>query len=206
MLRCRVIAGVFWGVAGASACALPHFSSAPVVRFQGEATDPVGDTASVGDARVLRPADLIYASVRITDDELRLSVRFAPGSFDPATTGVMFLLDTDLDSATGVPGLGVGAEYAVTLEAQPVRQATVARAVIDANCPEGPPCRYEPFQRAKIVVSGDAMEVVVSRRAFTQFDGRANVRVVAFASLDGGRRTSTSDHMPNLPARFIEVR
>jgi hypothetical protein len=148
---------------------------------------------------------LVYASVRVTDDEVRFTVRFAPGSFDPMTTGVMFDLDTDLDSTTGVPGFGMGAEYTVSLEAQPVRQATVSRAVIDPDC-HGTPCRFEPFQQAKALTSADGMEAVVARRAFTHFDGRANVRVLAFASLDGGRQTATSDHMPNLPRQFIEVR
>jgi len=205
MFRCRVIVLVSFQLACVGACALPRLGGAPIVRFRGELTDPVGDTAGVGDPRVRRPADLVYASVRVTDDEVRFNVRFAPGSFDPMTTSVMLLLDTDIDSTTGVRGLGVGADYAVGLEAQPVRHATVARAVIDANC-RSTPCRYEPFEQANVVTSAHAMEAVVPRRAFTHFDGQANVRVVAFASLDGGRRTITSDHIPNLPMQFMEVR
>jgi hypothetical protein len=204
MFRCRVIVLVSFQLACVGACALTGPDGAPIVRFQGEVTDPVGDTAGVGDPRVRRPADLVYVSVQVTDDEVRFNVRFAPGSFDPPTTAVTFLLDTDIDSATGVPGLGLGAEYAVSLEAQPVREATVARAVIDANC--SAPCRFEPFEPGRVVTSADAMEAVVPRRAFTHFDGRANVRVVAFASLDGGRLTITSDHIPNVPMQLMEVR
>jgi hypothetical protein len=147
---------------------------------------------------------LVYAGVRVTDDEVRFSVRFAPGSFDPKTTGADFDLDTDLDSTTGVPGFGMGAEYMVTFEPQPVREATVARAATDPDCRR--PCRFEPFEQGKIFTFADGMEAVVPRRVFTHFDGRANVRVLAFARFDGGRHTITSDHMPNLPPWFFEVR
>jgi hypothetical protein len=205
MLRCRVIVLVWFELACVGACALPHLGGAPIVRFQGETTDPVGDTAGVGDSRVRRPADLVYAGVRVTDAEVRFNVRFAPGTFDPMTTSVMFLLDTDIDSTTGVPGLGVGSEYAVSLVAQPARQGSVARAVIDADC-GGTPCRFEPFEPAKVVTSDDAIEAVVRRRAFTHFDGRANVSVVAWASLDGGHSGATTDHVPNFPLQFFEVR
>jgi hypothetical protein len=175
-----------------------------VVRFDGEATDPIGDTAFVADARVTRPADLIYASVQVTNDALRLTVRFAPGSLDPTTTGAMFDLDTDLDPETGVRYPDLGEDYLVMLHAGPRREATVARAVTDANCAS--PCRFEPFQRADVVLSNDEMEAMVPRSAFARFDGRLNFRVIAYANLDGGRQTMTSDHMPNLPAEFIAVR
>ena len=204
MLRCRVIALVLAGLVCVGACSLPNLRGAPIVRFQGEATDPVGDTASVRDPRVRRAADLVYASVRVTDDEVRFSVRFAPGSFDAKTTGADFDLDTDLDSTTGMPGFGMGAEYMVTFDPQPVREATVAHAVTDPDCRT--PCRFEPFEHGKIFRFADGMEAVIPRRAFTHFDGRANVRVLAFARFDGGRLTITSDHMPNSPGRFIEVR
>ena len=205
MFRCRVIVLVSFALACVGACALPRLGGVPIVRFHGEATDPVGDTARVGDPRVRRPADLVYASVRVTDNEVRFNVRFAPGSFDPITTGVLFLLDTDIDSTTGVPGLGVGAEYAVNLEPQPVRHAHVARAVIDADC-HSTPCRFEPFAKPKVVTFADAIELVVPRHAFTHFDGRANFSVVAVERLDGGRRGATTDQMPNFPMQFIEVR
>jgi len=205
MFHCRVIVLVSFELACVGACALPRLGGAPIVRFHGEATDPVGDTAGVGDPRVRRPADLVYASVRVTDDEVRFNVRFAPGSFDPLTTSVVFLLDTDIDSTTGVPGLGLGKEYAVDMWAQPVREASVGRAVIDADC-GGRPCRFEPFEQAKFVISDDAMEAVVRRRAFTHFDGLANFSVVAAVTLDGGRRTATTDQIPNFPTQFVQVR
>jgi hypothetical protein len=105
-------------------CSFPSLSRGSAVRFHGEATDPIGDTASVADARVARPADLVYAGVQVTNDALRLTVRFAPHSLDPATTGAMVLLDTDLDPNTGVPHPGLGADYVVSLHAGPAREAT----------------------------------------------------------------------------------
>ena len=188
-------------------CSVPSLHRSPTVRFRGDATDPIGDTASVASARVARPADLIYASIQVTDAAVRFTVRFAPASLDPATTGVAFALDTDLDPTTGGRNLGVGAEYLVSIHAGPRRGASVERAVIDSDCsPPGTPCRYEPFDHADIVISDDEMEVLFPRSAFAKFDGRLNFRVTAYANLDGGRQTTTSDHLPNLPAQFVAVR
>ncbi|HEY9227776.1 MAG TPA: hypothetical protein VIP11_14060 [Gemmatimonadaceae bacterium] len=207
MQRLGALVVVVVAVLAIAGCWFPLLSRAPVVRFHGEATDPIGDTAFVEDVRVARPADLVYASVQVTKDALRLTVRFAPGSLDPTTTGAMFLLDTDLDLDTGVRNPGLGADYLVSLRAGPVREATVARAVTDASCAAPAiPCRYEPFERADVVLSNDEMEAVVSRSAFARFGGRLNFRLIAYANLDGGRQTRTSDHMPNLPAQFIAVR
>ena len=46
----------------------------------------------------------------------------------------------------------------------------------------------------------------MSRSVFAKFDGRLDFRVIAYANLDGGRQTITSDHLPNLPAQFVMVR
>jgi hypothetical protein len=106
----RRVGAVVVGVLAIAGCSFPSLSRAPAVRFHGEATDPVCDRASVADVRVARPADLVYAGVQVTNDALRLTIRFAPRSLDPATTGATVVLDTDLDSTTGVPSLGLGAE------------------------------------------------------------------------------------------------
>jgi len=195
--------GVVLFVAG---CSFPSLSKTPTVRFRGEAVDPVGDTASVADQRVARPADLVYARVEITDAAVRFTARFAPGSLDSATTGVAFLLDTDLDPGTGQRDPGIGVDYLVRLHAGPLRGATLARAVTDANCATpGVPCRYEPVDHTDIVISKDEMETLIPRSAFTKIE-RLNFRAIAYANLDGGRQTRTSDNMPNLPAQFVMVR
>jgi len=202
--RGALVVGIVLAIAG---CSFPSLSRSSAVRFRGNATDPIGDTASVDDARVARPADLVYAGVQVSDAVLRFTVRFAPRSLDSATTRVEFLLDTDLDPETGGRNPGLGVDYLVSLHAGPRRGATVARAVIDAGCsPRGVPCRYEPFTRAVVVLSSEEMEVGIPRSAFARFDGRLNFRVIAYATLDGGRQTRTSDHLPNLPARFVVVR
>ena len=199
-----LVVGVLLSLDG---CSSPPWNRTPAVRFRGEAADAIGDTASIADVRVARPADLVYAGVQVTDAALRLTVRFAPGSFDSATTGVEFLLDTDLDPETGGRNPGPGADYLVRLQAGPRRGWTVARAVTDPECATPRvSCRYEPFERADLVLSTDAMEAVIPRSTFGKFDGRLNFRVIAYASLAGGRETATSDHMPDSPAQFIVVR
>ena len=190
------------GVISIAGCSFPPFGRSPVVRFRGEGTDPLGDTAHIADARVARPADLIYARVEVTDATLRLAVRFAPRTLDSATTGAEFLLDTDLDPETGQRDPGIGVDYAVSLHAGPRRGATLSRAVTDVGCTT--PCRFEPFTRADILLSNDQMEATFPRSALAKFDGRLNFRVVAYANV--GRQTATSDHLPNLPAQFVAVR
>lgn len=204
--RLTLVAGV--GVAlSLAGCSFSSLHRSPAIRFRGDAADPIGDTASIADARVARPADLVDARVEVTDAALRFAVRFAPRSLDSATTGVEFLLDTDLDPSTGQRDPGLGVDYVVSLHAGPVRGATVARAVIDADCATpGVPCRFAPFDRADVMLSNDEMEAVIPRSAFTKFDGRLNFRVIAYASLDRGRQTRTSDHIPNFPAQFVAVR
>jgi hypothetical protein len=200
--RSGALAGAALAIAG---CSLPLLHRAAVVRFQGEATDPIGDTARVRDVRVAHPADLVYARVQVMDDALRLTVRFAPGSLDPTTTGADVLVDTDLDPATGLHSGGFHPGYLLILRAGPAPHATVSRAVWDADCPrDGDPCRFEPFERVDLVLSNDGMEAVIPRSAFARFDGRLNFRVIAYANFERG--TSTSDHMPNFPAQFITVR
>lgn len=90
-MNMRQVGAFVVAVLGIAGCSFPSLSRAAVVRFHGEATDPIGDTAFIGDVRVARPADLVYASVQGTSDALRLTVRFAPGSLDPTTIGAMFL-------------------------------------------------------------------------------------------------------------------
>jgi hypothetical protein len=187
-------------------CALPGHHGRPDVRFRGEAADPIGDTASAADARVPHPADLVAAAVEVTDRALRFVVRFAPGSLDSSTTAATFLLDTDIDSMSGVRGLGVGADYLLDLHAGPARGGTISRAT-DVNCPSpGVPCRYAPIRSLDIELRNDGMEVVVPRAALSPFSGRLNVRVIAYANLERGRLTITTDHLPNLPAQFFTVR
>jgi hypothetical protein len=192
-----------------TACSSPAASIAPVVLFYGEATDPIGDTASFGDTRVALPADLVFAAAEVTDDAVRLAVRFAPGSLDPRSTGAMILLDTDLDAATGVPNFGVGAEYVVTLEATLLGGATLGRAVTDPGC-EGSnpaiPCRFETVAHGLVGVGNDEMNTTIPRSAFGPLDGPLNFRVIAYAVLDDGHLTVTSDHMPNATDQFIAVR
>lgn len=196
------IGAVFAALIAIAGCTLPSQSDSGEVRFHGEATDPAGDTAGIGDAHVARPPDLVHADIQVTDGTVRLTVRFAPGSL-AASTEVWFDLDTDLDLTTGQPGPDLGSDYAVVVTAGPLRQASIARAVTDPGC--SAPCRFEPFLGANVLLSTDEMAVVIPRSAFVHFDGRLNFRVIASAALDA-RSSATSDNLPNFPEHFVEVR
>lgn len=198
--RCALVATLL-GIAG---CSSSTPSEGAVTQFYGESTDAVGDTAGVLDGRVPRPADIVFASVLVTNTAIHFTVRFAPGSFDAATTGASFLLDTDRDSTSGAPSLGVGAEYSVDFRSAPSREVQFSQAVTDPGC--SAPCRFQPFGLTNAVLTTDQMDATIPRSALATFDGRLNFRVVTYAMLDGGRETWTTDHMPNPPAQFIPVR
>jgi len=64
---------------------------------------------AVGDAGGGTNPDLVFASIAtFNDNTAKLSVRFAPGTFNRQTTVAEFSLDTDQNVATGRPGIRWG--------------------------------------------------------------------------------------------------
>jgi pentapeptide repeat protein len=58
----------------------------------------------------LTTPDLVSTTVQNTGSALLFHLRFAPGTFDAATTYAQLLLDTDRSAATGHPGINAGCE------------------------------------------------------------------------------------------------
>lgn len=65
--------------------------------------------------------DLVSATVETSQAEVRIAVRFAPGTFDRNSSSIEIRLDTDENTATGLPGIGaegtdaalIGVDYIV---------------------------------------------------------------------------------------------
>jgi hypothetical protein len=75
--------------------------------FFGQATDPVGDAGT--SATGAPNPDLVWGSVTtFNDGTVKLTVRYASGTFNSTTTHAEFLLDTDQNPATGSPGSNSG--------------------------------------------------------------------------------------------------
>src|SRR5438874_120611 len=116
-------------VIAAAACGLPpgpSDSPSSSSGLHGEITDPAGDTQS--DARVRIAPDLIRATADVGGGNITVVIHFAPGTFDHQTTRVSVLLDTDLNTSTGIaqrPGLG--ADYGIDFVAS-TTLANVTRA------------------------------------------------------------------------------
>ncbi|MCZ6485072.1 MAG: hypothetical protein O6826_05185, partial [Acidobacteria bacterium] len=72
------------------------------VEIFGSVADPSGD-ASPSENDDPDP-DVISATVTSDGINLTLTVRYAPGTFDPQLTQAVFLFDTDQDPNTGHPG------------------------------------------------------------------------------------------------------
>jgi hypothetical protein len=166
------------------------------VRFHGDVTDPVGD--AIVDARVPRPPDLVVASISVTDDNVSFSVRFAPGTFDPATTAITIQLDTDLSSSTGVPLRDMGVDYIVGLGLFAGNRATLSKAANGENClaPKAP-CTYTISSRWPVTFLPDRVDATISRAAFERFDGPLNFRVVAYVRPDNTLPSTVTDQMPD---------
>jgi hypothetical protein len=175
------------------------------VRFRGDVTDPVGD--AVADARVPRPPDLVAANIQVTDDNVSFSVRFAPGTFDSATTAVTIQLDADLDSKTGVPLKDMGVDYIVGLGRFAGTRATLSKAANGANClaPKAP-CTYTISSRWPVTFLADGVDATISRAAFERLDGRLNFRIVAYVRPDNALPSAVMDQMPDFSKPPATVR
>ena len=71
----------------------------------GSVTDSSGDAVP---SSVTPSPDVVSANVLNTGSALVFQVRFAQGTFDPASSYVQLLLDTDRNPATGHPGTDSG--------------------------------------------------------------------------------------------------
>ena len=158
-------------VIAAAACGLPpgpSDSPSSSSGLHGEITDPAGDTQS--DARVRIAPDLIRATADVGGGNITVVIHFAPGTFDHQTTRVSVLLDTDLNTSTGIaqrPGLG--ADYGIDLVAS-TTLANVTRAD-PAGCAAQLSC-FNVAGSAPITVGTDSMQVTVPLSLLGNADGR----------------------------------
>jgi hypothetical protein len=187
------------------ACAHKQTPTVAPIRFQGEASDVVGDALAI--PGVDRPPDLVHATIRVTDDDIMLGVRFAPGTFDPATTAVTIQLDTDLDVKTGVPLRMIGVDYTIGLGKFAGDRATLSQATNGEGCPRpSAPCTYVVVTRWPVSFVDDGVDAIISRAAFRRFDGRLNFRVLAYVQPQGAQFSTTTDQLPDSRLAPAQVR
>jgi hypothetical protein len=157
--------------------------------LHGEVGDPIGD--AVPDARVRTPADLVRATVNVLDGHLSVAVRFAPGVFDPVTMLVIVNLDTDRNTATGQPVVGLGVDYVISMGDGQNDQARIGRYV-------GGPEIFSPVGNVPVTFLPDGMDVTVPLSLLGNSEGRLNFRVVSFSHVPDTQTTGAIDTMPDI--------
>jgi len=175
--------------------------------FFGQAMDPVGDALG-GSPN----PDLVFASITtFNDNTAKLSVRFAAGTFNPASTQVEFLLDTDQSVSTGRPGIDggcslpdgglIGVDYDVILaSAFAGNQGTILKATSN-TCSS-----LTPTGNANVTPFSDGMDITVPLSMLTNTAGQGvsgpattgpwNFKVIAYTVLGNGT-TAILDRMPD---------
>jgi hypothetical protein len=182
-------------------------AAAGTPQFFGQATDPLGDsTGATGSP------DLVWSAVTTTSDgNVKVQVRFAQGTFDPNTTLVEFLLDTDQNFATGSPGSNAGCvddanllgiDYLVNMDSGYNNNlATIFRATGGCN-------NFAPVGTATSTVTPNGMDVTFPLSLLTSVAGPGvsgpaaagpwNYKVTVSTLISNNAFTGVEDYMPNL--------
>jgi hypothetical protein len=161
-------------------------------------TDPIGDTG--GSFRGTPLPDLRSGSIEITPGNLMVvSVRCAPGTFDPPTTHIQVALDADENPATGDPFEGLGLEYIVNMGSSYYgEEAEVLRFSGDPG--------YRRVGTVSISRVGDGIDVGIPLSMLGDEDGHLAFRVISSYYLGGNGFTGILDYMPDRGAPGIVVR
>jgi hypothetical protein len=187
-------------------------SATPIVSCGSSSTSPsqattnplhVDVTDPSGDARPLdglaRSPDFIRGAADVGNGTITFTVRFATGTFDPATTLVIIELDVDQNPSTGQSDSGLGADYLVSLGSGFGAQALVGHYA-------GSLANFTPVGNASVTTVTDGMDVTVPLSLLGNDDGRLDFRMIAFSHVAGSPTSGGLDWMPdtNLPGARIQ--
>src|SRR4029077_6348273 len=176
----------------------PDTFAATGATISATATDPSGDATA--NTNIGTSPDLVSATATAGSGNLTLSVRLAPGTFDPANTLLEVLLDTDRNPATGSPGSDaggindaglIGVDFLVVMGSGNGGQADIQRYA-------GPPNTYTHVGFAPVSFSANGADVTIPLALLGNDDGQMNLKVTAAAQLPTGGFTGVLDYMPNV--------
>ena len=157
----------------------------------GTLTDPSGDATPTNAGT---SPDLVSANVLNVGNGLIFQVRFAPGTFDPATTLANVLLDTDQNPATGHPGddsscindSGIlGLDYQVDAPTGQVYHFTACRT-------------FTPGGIAQVTTVANGFDIRVDFAQIGADDGILNFKVITERALSPNTSTGVLDYMSNV--------
>jgi len=167
--------------------------------FFGSATDPARDALP---SSVSPSPDLVSASATAVNGNLELSLRFAPGTFSQATTGIQIYLDTDQNPGTGgqlgspsapLDGGVLGWDYEVTISGGV--NANVIQYLISGPVAVG--------ASAPILYSANGIDVTVPLSLLGNASGKLNFKVTTSV----GQPAFITDALPDigLPPVVVNV-
>lgn len=170
----------------------PSVPTAPTPPFSGQvsAQDATGDAAA-NTQRTPSP-DLIGVETVVDGTNLRMTWRFAAGTFDTPTTCAVLDIDIDQSSATGQPDNGLGVDYQV----QAYNGQTIlgnVRTGQGATVPSRAP-----------VVNGDAVEVTLPLSLLGNDDGRMHLRAKSVV-LATGYNSGALDYTPDVSQPVLRL-
>ncbi len=150
-------------------------------------TDPDDDAVPSGNEDP--DPDVVSASVMSDGTDLHLSVRFKPGTFDPALSQAYFSLDTDQDTGTGSPGTDatcvtdaevLGVDF--LLEMSPGLDMEEARVLGFSGCNAVSSNVMIP---GAVAIVADGMDAVVPLAVLGGDDGLLNYKVTISEQVPG---------------------
>jgi len=169
-----------------------------------QAIDPAGDAPQF--------TNLVTASAKVANGEVKFSVRYFPGDFSPTKSALDISLDTDQNPATGHPGIAssgtidsavLGADYIVEMGGSNYGSLAYVYKYT------GPPINTFTFIGSKTVqFFSDGMDVSIPLSMIGNDDGLLNFKVVSQVDLGGGGYTGIADVMPDaglLPATSVSA-
>ena len=175
-----------------SACGGSTAAPTPAT-LHAEIGDPAGD--ALPDPSDRTSPDLVHGTIDVSNGTLMISVKFAPGAFDPATSRLTVQLDTDQNASTGIRAGNLGVDYIIDMFAS-TGQASVLKAVPTGACTATDPC-YVQASTAQLSVATDGMTATLPLSAVGSSDGRLMFRVLSYLSMPG-LSSAVDDAMPDM--------
>jgi hypothetical protein len=161
--------------------------------FHAEVSDPSGD-ATVS-AAVLLPPDVIHGTVDVSGGVLTVTIQFAPGTLNRASTLLTIQLDTDQNPSTGIPAAnGIGIDYVLSLYGP---TSTIVQQATPSTCAAGGTC-YTQVGTASLSIGTDTMATTIPLSMLGNANGRLNYRVFAAVPQPAPTPTITTDVMPDI--------
>ncbi len=164
-----------------------------------------GATDAVGDAGVAENPDLRAVAAEVSGSNLIFEVRFAPGTFNAATTYIDFGLDTDKNASSGYPGIDASCTNDATVLGSDyfIRIGEGMAKVYIAN---GNTCGGLQFvQTVAMDTVANGVNVTVPRAAIMDEDGRLRFKIVTYRKVSEGAFTGIVDRLTDLDQPAVLV-